>query len=44
MSMRVVGANVLLDFCNQFFDALECPSTDRFLGDLIEPNLDLVEP
>ena len=44
MRMRVVGANVLLDLFDQIFNTFECPSADRFLGDLVEPNLHLIEP
>ena len=36
--------NVLLDFSDQFFDALEGSPSDSPLCDEVEPDLDLVEP
>ena len=44
MCMSVVGAYVLLNLCDEFFDTLECPTADGLLGDDVEPDLDLIEP
>jgi hypothetical protein len=42
--MRILGAYVLLNLFYQIYDTLECAAADRLLGDLVEPNFDLVEP
>ena len=34
----------MIDFCDQGFDASECPAADGLLGDDIEPDLHLVQP
>ena len=42
--MRVIGAHVLFDLLDQIFDTFECSAADRLLGDVIEPDFNLVEP
>ena len=42
--MTVISVDVFLDFGSKFFDALECSAPDRFLGDDIEPDLNLIQP
>lgn len=42
--MRVVSTNVILDLCDQLFDAVECASSDCSLRNDIEPDFDLIKP
>lgn len=34
----------LVDFGNEFFDTFESSPANRVLGNVVEPNLDLIEP
>jgi hypothetical protein len=40
----VVVVNILLDLDGQFFDTSQCSSPDRYLGNDVEPEFDLVQP
>jgi len=42
--MPVVTIDVLLDFGNKFFDTFEGSAADGFLGDGVEPDLNLIKP
>jgi hypothetical protein len=44
MRTFVVLLDVIVDFCNELFDTLECPAANGLLGDEIEPDFDLIEP